>query len=208
MTSFCKMCETEFRYYPSNSAGIYCSIHCSNSDPERNRRAAETKRGRPTSQRQKDAVSKAMLGKPKSPESIAKNIASRKAYYDRVGRKLDEVTRIRTSRHYQEWRKAIYERDNYACVWCGDNTGGNLEADHIISLSFLVEEAKLTGVENYYDTDNGRTLCIDCHKKTDSYAKHWQHHTEGKLMLAIAESGGDYQQSTEYLIEQLKERLE
>lgn len=208
MTSQCKMCSLKFTYYPSNKAGIYCSIRCCNSDPERNKRAGETKRGRPTSQIQKNAVSKAMLGKPKTKESIAKGIASRKKYFDRVGRKLDKMTSIRTSRQYQEWRKQVFERDNYSCLWCGDNTGGNLEADHIISLSFLIEESKLTGFENYYDIDNGRTLCSDCHKTTNSYARHWKHHVEGKLMLAITDSGGEYYEQTESLITQLKEKLE
>lgn len=69
--------------------------------------------------------------------------------------------KIRSSIEYKEWRKAVYERDNYTCVWCGDKTSGNLQADHIKPFS-LYPELRLV-------VDNGRTLCRDCHKKTHSY---------------------------------------
>jgi len=39
--------------------------------------------------------------------------------------------RLRVSAAYKKWRTAVFERDNYTCVFCGDNRGGNLNADHI-----------------------------------------------------------------------------
>lgn len=62
---------------------------------------------------------------------------------------------------YKLWRKAVFERDNYTCVWCGDKRGGNLEADHIKSYKDF-PALRLS-------IDNGRTLCKACHKKTDTY---------------------------------------
>ena len=69
--------------------------------------------------------------------------------------------KIRNSLEYKLWRKAVFERDNYTCVWCKDKRGGNLNADHIKSFA-LFPELRLS-------IDNGRTLCLECHKKTDSY---------------------------------------
>ena len=62
---------------------------------------------------------------------------------------------------YQQWRKAVYRRDNYTCVECGDNSGGNLEADHI--------KPRYLYPELTYDINNGRTLCKDCHKATPTW---------------------------------------
>lgn len=71
--------------------------------------------------------------------------------------------KIRTSTEYKLWRKAVFERDGYACVWCGDNTSGNLNADHIKPFAYYPELR--------FAIDNGRTLCVSCHKTTDSYLK-------------------------------------
>lgn len=68
---------------------------------------------------------------------------------------------LRGSRKWREWRLAVYERDNYACVLCGDNKGGNLEADHM--------KPRYLFPELTFDIDNGRTLCKPCHKKTPTY---------------------------------------
>lgn len=68
---------------------------------------------------------------------------------------------LRTRAEYKNWRRAVFERDNHACVLCGDNQGGNLNADHIKPFSQFPELR--------YEISNGRTLCIPCHKETPSY---------------------------------------
>ena len=69
--------------------------------------------------------------------------------------------KIRQSIEYKQWRKAVFERDNYTCVQCGDSRGGNLNADHIKPFAYYPELR--------FELTNGRTLCVDCHKKTDTY---------------------------------------
>lgn len=91
-------------------------------------------------------------------------------------------TVIRSSGKYLNWVKEILARDNYTCVEC-QGYGLKFHVDHIIPFSAIMEKIKFQfGIENVleeamksdllWDTSNGRTLCIECHKKTDTYLKH------------------------------------
>jgi hypothetical protein len=71
---------------------------------------------------------------------------------------------IRTSAEYGRWRKMVFERDNFTCQLCGQ-IGGYLEADHIKSFSRYPEFR--------FCESNGRTLCKECHKKTDNYGNRY-----------------------------------
>lgn len=66
---------------------------------------------------------------------------------------------IRESLEYKLWRKSVWERDHYKCIWCGSNK--KIEADHIKKFAHYPELR--------FAIDNGRTLCQDCHKTTDTY---------------------------------------
>lgn len=68
---------------------------------------------------------------------------------------------IRHSIEYKDWRTSVFERDNFTCVECGSR-GVTLQADHIKPFAYFPELRLVI--------DNGRTLCVPCHKKTDTFA--------------------------------------
>ena len=67
---------------------------------------------------------------------------------------------IRHSLEYRLWRIAVFERDNYTCIWCFTR-GGELNADHIKPFAYYPELR--------FAIDNGRTLCVACHRTTDTW---------------------------------------
>ena len=84
-------------------------------------------------------------------------------------------TTIRNLAKFSDWRKSVYRRDNYTCQVCGI-TGVQINADHEISFSELLKSGNVRTLEeaiNYqplWDIQNGRTLCIPCHKQTATFA--------------------------------------
>jgi hypothetical protein len=69
---------------------------------------------------------------------------------------------LRKSREYKLFRLSVLERDNYKCIWCGENDLKLLEVDHIKPFA-LYPELRLA-------IDNGRVLCRKCHMTTGTYA--------------------------------------
>jgi 5-methylcytosine-specific restriction endonuclease McrA len=81
------------------------------------------------------------------------------------GGKTKEIQILRISLEYRLWRTAVFERDNYTCIWCRKRNGKGkavyLEADHIKPFASFPELR--------FAIDNGRTLCKECHRTTDTY---------------------------------------
>lgn len=72
---------------------------------------------------------------------------------------------VRKSREYKKWRTSVFERDDYTCQKCGIRSGNGkavvLHADHIKPFA---HHSKLR-----FEISNGRTLCIECHRKTKTF---------------------------------------
>jgi len=106
-----------------------------------------TKKGKLFTQEHKNKISLALLGKKRKKD----------------GEYLTDTNyRIRYSKEYKLWRKAVFERDNYTCVFC-KKTKTYLNADHIKPFAYYPELR--------FAIDNGRTLCVGCHKKTDTFGE-------------------------------------
>ena len=60
---------------------------------------------------------------------------------------------------YHGWRKLVLSAGGGKCAWCGSTE--KLECDHIKSVRDFPQLI--------HDLDNGRVLCLSCHKKTDTY---------------------------------------
>lgn len=86
---------------------------------------------------------------------------------------------IRHSLEYKNWRRAIFERDNYTCQGCGV-FGGDLCVDHYPKpFSQIIFQYKIKSMEDallceeLWDISENRTLCKPCHKMTPTYLKGW-----------------------------------
>jgi len=82
---------------------------------------------------------------------------------------------LRESLKYRQWRSDIFTRDNFQCVIGGKEHGNKLHADHIKPFFLIIRENKIDSTEKGFECEelwnlnNGRTLCIECHKNTDTY---------------------------------------
>ena len=58
----------------------------------------------------------------------------------------------RLSAELKQWRYNVFLRDEFACCYCGDDRGGNLNAHHIRHFSEFPDLR--------FDVRNGVTLCV------------------------------------------------
>lgn len=79
--------------------------------------------------------------------------------------------KVRTSTKMLHWRSDVFERDNWTCQTCGKR-GVYLNAHHkkefykIISENNIKTFEEAINCEELWDTNNGVTLCEDCHDLT------------------------------------------
>ena len=179
----CKYCKN----YYEGFGKIYCSRTCGHLSGTEYKFKIGNKvnLGRVQSNEERLNRSKIRMGYKHSIEIREKmsrnNLGYRSHFWkggvSKISKKLRECLR------YKIWRELVYKRDNYICVECGDNQGGNLNADHYpIPFYIMLQKAKnLLGIKNLYEKilkfdlfwniNNGRTLCLDCHKNTDTWGR-------------------------------------
>lgn len=107
---------------------------------------------------------------------------------------------IRKNLESKEWRKIVFERDNYTCQECFIR-GGELHPHHKKSFSQILNEflqtySQFSPLEDketlvrlaityqpFWDVDNGITLCKECHKKIHKGIKQW-----GNYQIGVVEN--------------------
>ena len=149
----------------------------------------------------REKLSKSRKGKSPYNKGIPMTLKQRKKLSIIQGSKKGFITpinkSIRNSFEYRNWRKAIFMRDNFICQMC-NKRGVKLNADHIIPLSFIIQKVKFElGIEGlsdkvkkyplFNDLNNGRTLCLECHRQTDTYQNNLLNTKYGKYKNNLAE---------------------
>jgi len=89
------------------------------------------------------------------------------------------IKMIRNCREYKVWRTYIFNRDNYTCQMC-DKRGSYSHVNHIKTFASILqkyntktfEEALLC--EELWNTNNGITLCKECHKLITKHEAEWE----------------------------------
>jgi len=170
----CEVCDVEFPYRKTllvRNCGVvhcvrsrFCSKKCStywrsvlnnpSKNPETARKISQAKKNsQPTHLWTDDAIQKRRI------------TISGDGHWNWQGGKTDENKKRRKSYETRQWRKAVFDRDNYTCVLCKRRSCAEdhvyLQADHIKPWS--------THPDLRWDIDNGRTLCVECHRETDTY---------------------------------------
>jgi predicted nucleic acid-binding Zn ribbon protein len=108
-------------------------------------------------------------------KSMCKECYRKKLINNKSHNNKGNITKLSTliwcSYYNQEWRKKIFERDNYTCKLCGENHNIYLNAHHKIPVSSIII---LYNIKNFNDAKNcpllwdinwGITLCEKCHNK-------------------------------------------
>lgn len=95
------------------------------------------------------------------------------------GGKTDFSKAIRNSSQYARWRLNVFVRDDFTCQHCGARpaigSDVRLEADHIKKFAHIIDDNDIKSVDaalvcdDLWRTDNGRTLCKPCHRRTPSF---------------------------------------
>jgi hypothetical protein len=166
MKKNCIKCNKEFNKNPSDSSSYwkikkFCSSRCAGIFNNTAQKLIGTKRPKEVV----DKLQKTMF--KKGMKSWNKGIHFEAIQGDKHPMWKGGVSKINHSERqnlmntleYKLWRTAVFERDNYTCIWCGKK-GGELCADHI--------QRWVDNPELRLAIDNGRTLCNSCHLKRHS----------------------------------------
>lgn len=163
MIKTCPTCKKDFKIKASHaSRRVFCSRLCVRHTKEAKIKMRTWHKGKTLSEEHKRKISESGKSLHRIGYWAGKkrpSISGENCHLWRGGIS-SETNLARHSLEYKLWREAVYKRDNYTCIECGQ-TRGNLNADHIKPFAYFPELR--------FSIENGRTLCHECHKKTDTY---------------------------------------
>lgn len=130
----------------------------------------------PLTKEWKEKISKGGKGKKRSIETRKRISLARQGKGNHFWRGGITPLRIliKQTYKYRQWRLDVFIRDSFSCVLCFVK-GGRLNADHLKSFSLIMSENNILTIEDAFlceelwNLNNGRTLCEDCHRKTDNF---------------------------------------
>jgi 5-methylcytosine-specific restriction endonuclease McrA len=199
-TRICQNCGKSYTKKGQSNKWFLSSKYCDNKcyyicpeyQSKRSKSISEARKGWQYSEETKKKISEANTGKIRTEEQRKKSSESKKGMtawnkgipnYNIRGDKHPNWTgkNSRPERmidmgrfEYKNWRRKVFERDDYTCVNC-NKRGGSIHADHIKPYSKYPELR--------YEISNGRTLCVPCHYKIG-----WNPYKELSLSHAIQEA--------------------
>lgn len=140
---------------------------------ETKRKISEAHKGKKLSKEHRENIGKGGKGSKRSKEFCINNSIKRRGSlnWNWQGGITPLNNQIRKTYEYRQWRSDIFTRDEFTCQECGDDSGGNLIAHHIKSLSILIYYYEITTLEKalkceaLWNINNGITLCERCHGK-------------------------------------------
>lgn len=161
----CQQCKTKFQVPPHRETAKYCTRACT--DIARKGRVSPWK-GKIPNAETREKMSKAKRLSWSNPGYRQHMSDAHKGHVNVSGDKHHNwrggVTptdkKIRQSKESKAWRSAVFKRDDFRCLDCGER-GGQLNADHIYPFALYPRLR--------FDLNNGQTLCVACHKKTPTY---------------------------------------
>lgn len=147
-------------------------------------------KGKTLSEKTKEKIRLANLGKKASEETKRKMSVKRKGKnnvnYGKFGKahpcyrknkKHPFLKLIRETYKYRQWRSDVFTRDDFTCIFCGER-GVELNADHHPKRFIdIINEYEIETIEDaikceeLWNINNGRTLCVKCHRKTNTWGK-------------------------------------
>jgi|SRR3990167_1182229 len=179
MVRKCLVCSKEFSFDPYRaSTAKSCSPQCSGLLKRGGKFSEETRRkmslsrtglkhwlfGKKMDAEYREKLSVAHKGNKHSKETRVKmsqtKLANREQSHLWKGGISEENHRLRNSLQMRLWREAVFARDKFTCQKCGI-IGGFLQADHIEPFAYFPELR--------FEVSNGRTLCVPCHLKTETF---------------------------------------
>ena len=167
-----KMSERRRGYKMSESAKIKMGLRSKGNKYRVGKKDTEETKKLKSEARKKEWAEGKRRGHKQSLEIIEKRIKRGKDHYNWKGGITNKYRSIRRQKAYQEWRTAVWKRDNFKCQMpnCKRNSR-KLNAHHIIPLK---ENDSLK-----YDLKNGITLCVECHNMV-KYKKKKSRHSQKK----------------------------
>jgi len=168
---FCEICKTNFN--KKREAQLFCSRRCAGIDRARKRPDLKLKYNTRIDKgiKRPDVIIDSELCSLRAKKQWLNPDYRKKQTKSHIG-KIGPLasnwrggisqysSMFRQSGEYKRWKKAIFKRDGRKCVLCG-SIKEPLHVDHIKSFSKYPELR--------INLENGRVLCWECHKKTESY---------------------------------------